>query len=60
MAKHYVFKMMVMNEDKDGTKKAAEEDVSPNQLLYGPRILNPEATKKTAKTSKFNSSFKIS
>uniref|UniRef100_A0A915MJ42 Uncharacterized protein n=1 Tax=Meloidogyne javanica TaxID=6303 RepID=A0A915MJ42_MELJA len=85
MAKHYVFKMMVMNEfslflkfnkiqgyrlalprqavalprvpvdpllllrDKDGTKEAAEEDVSPNQLLYGPRIINPETTKKRPK-----------
>ncbi|CAK5035455.1 unnamed protein product [Meloidogyne enterolobii] len=48
MAKHYVFKMMVMNEDKDGTKEPTE-DVSPNQLLYGPRIINPETTKKRPK-----------
>uniref|UniRef100_A0A915P8D1 Uncharacterized protein n=1 Tax=Meloidogyne floridensis TaxID=298350 RepID=A0A915P8D1_9BILA len=48
MAKHYVFKMMD-SRDKDGTKKTAEEDVSPNQLLYGPRIINPETTKKRPK-----------
>ncbi|KAL7077026.1 hypothetical protein ACQ4LE_003970 [Meloidogyne hapla] len=39
MSKHYVFKMMVMNEEAE---QAVAEDVSPNQLLYGPRILEPE------------------